>query len=413
VEAVARGLGLEGTVETVRNEVDGTVQGFEFVSSEEWCSTPAPAPSPAPGEAEQQQEKYCEPVARLGLSVGGYVQFYAPRVGYEMDLSAEAPSEDAAKAVAQEWLQRSGLTAGEPFALTSPGVGFGAPGARRVKAGPLSPEGPLLDYPNVVLDITADGQVLLAISFWASIDAESTYPLRTPEQMLADLQELRGAYSWHLPFLGEQPPMCGTSPCPQGMLDPYLDFSATVERVEVGYTRAAGADGQEYFVPVYVVHGHLSQEGLAEPVPFTTWVPAVDGVSSAQTEQASNELFAVARSLVSPRETVLFSPPDAFTLQGSSEGTSRLFFGFVTWSEQTPEQITEFARRELLARGWEPEEPPAIRSVNPAEATDSPPRPYTSVSSFVKDDVRVAVLVLVNPDWNPGATAVDIVVEER
>jgi len=293
-----------------------------------------------------------------------------------------------------------------------------APGTRRVKAGPLRPEGALLDYPSVVVDITADGRVLQAISFWASIDAESTYPLRTPGQMLTDLQELRGVFN-HLRFLGEQPPMCGTSPCPQGILDPYRDFSATVERVEVGYTQAIGADGEAFLVPVYIVHGHLTQEGLAERAPFTTWVPAVDSLPSGLSEQAPNELFAAARTLLSPRETVLFSPPEAFILVSgseslSSERASGLFYRHVTDSAQTPAQIVEFAGRQLLDRGWEGEEPPTVKLVDPLRAPGGEPaQQYSLVTSFVKNDARVAVLVLPNPAWNPGALAVDVVVEER
>jgi hypothetical protein len=415
VETIARGLGLAGTVEPVRSP-DGTVQGYGFIASEEWCPTP-PAP-PAPGEEQQQREKYCEPVARLGLSVSGYVEFYAPRVGYELDLSAEAPSEDEAKAVVQQWLERGGLTAGEPFALTSPGVGMAAPGTRRVEAKPLRPEGTLLDYPKILIDVTADGQLLQATSFWASIDAESTYLLRTQEQLLADLQELRGVFN-HLAFVGEWPPMCGTSACPRGILDPYRDFSATVERVDVGHTLAAGAGGQQYLVPIYIVHGSLTQEGIAQPAPFTTWVPAVDTLPSALSVQAPNEIFAVAGTLLSPRDTVLFSPPDEFMLVSgsealSSEPVSGLFYQHVTFSDQAPEQIVEYARRQLLDRGWEPEEPPTVRLVDPLRAPGGEPaQQYDVVVSFVKGDARAAVLVLVNPVWNAGATEVDVVVEER
>ncbi len=71
--------------------------------------------------------------------------------------------------------------------------------------------------------------------------------------------------------------------------------------------------------------------------------------------------------------------------------------------------IVELYGRELPAQGWQPEDPP------PAQwRLENLGSQVTSVSSFVKGDVRVVIMVAPNEkDSAGGATLLDIAVEPR
>jgi hypothetical protein len=307
---------------------------------------------------------------------------------------AQAPTEEEARAAAKEWLRLTGFTGGDPYTLS---VGGPAAGARDVTATPVSPANQVLDHPSIFLLVTSDGGIAQVSGYWPTIDAESGYPLHSAEQLLINLKNLRGEFNFLELIGGKDQPLM--------LADRLQDASATVESVEVAYTLGIAENGQPYLLPVYIVRGHLTQEGLAEPVPFATWVPATGPTAGPreipQVPQPLAEFIALRDALPLPKGATIFNP---------GYGTDSLITTYAVQDEQ--EAVAEFYRRELPAQGWQSEEPPFITDASkPAEF-----REFSSVISFVhpKDDLRVAIVLTPNEkDASLGATLLSVVVERR
>ena len=101
-------------------------------------------------------------------------------------------------------------------------------------------------------------------------------------------------------------------------------------------------------------------------------------------------------------------------------GATIQHFGFETESgllsayrvQDDPDAIVQFYRQELAAQGWQPEEPPVVELTTELGIDLAQ---YSTIKSFVKDDLRVAILVVVPGEEDPNypATLFDVVVEPR
>ena len=326
-------------------------------------------------------------------------------------------SEEGANAAVRDWLAKTGLTGQDQFSVTV--IRF-----RDVLVESVNPEDQVLDRPSVSFNVSSTGAVHTASGSWASIEDEASYPLHPAERLLSDLREARGVFG-HL----RNPRLeVGTDQDAAPEADYTKDASATVERVEVAYTRAADAGGQPYLVPIYVVEGRMTQTGLARPAPFITWVPALEGVpipslpregGGGGGEQAPNELFAVARTLPVFRGTGQEgSPPvtvDFLTGGGPGlERTSSLTLGtFILQEEEAA--VLDFYQRELAADGWQPEEPPTVNAPMFWNADPLPePQQEPTIASFITGEFRVAIMLWPNEPPDVFARVfLNIVVEPR
>jgi len=511
VQEIAQRLGIDGNVEPLTGD-DGTLYAYRVGSSAQVCDPRPPEEAGLP----EGDEKRCRPLQQFQMTLGGEVFFDAPPA------AGAAPSQEQAQAAAQRWLDLTGLTGEDPIAFT-----VGEPLGRtdglvtatlRTTASPV--EG--LDYPRLDMRVAASGQVYSVYGSWASIDAEASYPLRSPDELLSDLTTLAGDFSLFYPRrLGSD----------NLFADDTKDASAAVDSVELAYARGAAGDGTPYLVPVYVVHGRLVQGAQAEagptpsPLPpadleaiyrqlndalnrddlasalsfysddvevygvagifcgpepclgkeelqraaqafgqtrttiqdvvvsgnvltaqtqiesamyggllatsiltfegakivredinpgdrpyvtsgtasyFTIWLPATD---TASPPSRGPELPPELAELVAVRDALPVPPGETF--RDSFWGDPGIITAYFV--ENRPEAVAEFYRRELLAQGWQAEQPATLLTT--AALTYAV---ENAVTSFTKWDLRVAIVVSPNEkDPARGATFLHVVVEQR
>ena len=381
VQEIGQRLGIDGTVEPIVGG-DGSISGYQ-VSDTQACPSDLP-------------DKSCEPtrIFQMLLEADGFVS-YAVRFDTLAPATA-APTEEEARAAAEAWLRLTGLTGDEPVTLTvnEPG-GKGPPDARVVGVTPAQAGKrlPGLAQPHIDITVVGGGQVHTAFGTWASVEAEASYPLRSAEQLVGDLQALRGDfYLFDLHRLALDTLFA----------DLTQDASATVESAELAYASGVAANGQAYLVPIYLVRGHLTQPGLAEPEAFTTWVPATDTASPATLAPGLPEELT---ELVAARDALPVPPGETF--RGSFWGDPGIITSYFV--EDGPEAVAEFYRRELTAQGWQTEVPPTLRTTSALTFAQQ-----NTIRSFVEGDVRVAVVLSPNEkDPARGATFLHVVVEPR
>ncbi len=99
--------------------------------------------------------------------------------------------------------------------------------------------------------------------------------------------------------------------------------------------------------------------------------------------------------------------PGATIAHPGAETESALWSGYVVQADV--DTVVEFYRQELPAQGWQAEEPPVVIF----SADENFSAQYESVVSFIKEDIRVAILVTPGEkDATPtGETILSIVVE--
>ena len=302
---------------------------------------------------------------------------------------AQASTEDETRAAVEAWLRLTGVTGDEQYRIQ---VSEPTNGSRDVIVTLPRPENQILDHPSIHLLVASDSEIAQVSGYWPSIDAESGYPLHTAEQLLVNLKNLRGEFNFLEPLGGKD----------QGPAfpDAQEDASVTVERVEVAYTLGRKEGGRPLLVPLFVVRGELEQDGVT--FAFATWVPATGPTASPpQVPEPLAELIAVRDALPLPAGAGAEQMGDA-----GYEAGALITAYFV---QDEPSAVAEFYGRELAAQGWQLEEPLPFKWAPEAVGAQ-----FSLVSSFVKGDVRVVVLVGPNQkDPSRGATLLDVAVEAR
>ena len=335
------------------------------------------------------------------MSVDGYFSFQDDSLSGSAKHAtpgASGPSEEEARAAAEEWLRLTGLTGSDSLTFK---VSDLRDGSRDVTVEPADLPSQLFPAVQVILLVT-DGGVAQGSGYWASADARSTYPLRSLEQLLADLTALQGYFS----TLRTVPLDKASAKDPKPALaNEFLDASVTVDSVELTYSHRITEEGQAYLLPVYVVKGRLNQPGLAEPDPFATWVPATDVAPPPSPEPEVPA--ALAETITVLRDSLPQHP--AATIWFAYLTTESIGVGATYWVRDGQEAVLEFYRRELPAQGWREEEAATLidTSAFPARAAAD----YL-FSSFTKGDLRVGVVVSANEkDPARGATVLALLVE--
>jgi hypothetical protein len=249
VQDIATKLGFTEKVEPVLDSV-GTVLGYGV------------------GLADVEPRADDGPPKWFQIMLDGSISFTDGTIGPQP--GASGPTEEQAIDAARGWLLLTGIAGSDPDLRLAETCG---PGCQQVVAELTSPllDLPVTGQPRISVLIIDDGAVMAAHGAWAVIDAQSTYPLRSAEQLVSDLEALRGNFD-DLRLGG--PGFGGTMIAPTA--DPSQDAAVTLESISLSHNVAIDGGGQRFLVPVYFVRGSLTQAGLPESDTVATWVPATE-----------------------------------------------------------------------------------------------------------------------------------------
>lgn len=324
VREIAQELGFTDAPQPIVSG-DGQVVGYRVESLPPGC-VPEDPPTPE-----------CEPEALLEMRTDGFV-FY--RSSLSPQDSVGRPNEDQVLAAAQRWMQLTGIAEDANARVT---ISAG-PSEDTEKAGGESigqalitlalPSTQIVDGPEISVLVDGNGNIWQASGQWASLEASSDYPLKDTGEVVDSLRSDRGDFFEFQNITSE--PL---------QVDYLKDAEATVIDVDVGYASGAAAQGL-YLVPIYVVSGRFTQDGLNSSVPFVTWIPAADTASAGSRSPTPTS---TALSLNAVFDSLPIPPQASFVSQTMADGHLVASYSL----DGDPRSALALFEAPLAEAGWE------------------------------------------------------------